>query len=339
MALRNTLDTPILNSRAWHPWVSEYKDRHVGIELELEGDLAPIEAAINPSFWGSKPDGSLRDGMEFVLAAPIKLEHLDDACAELNKALKKMRPKTSIRTSTHVHVNILDLTIRQVYQAAAGYYLLEELLIGTQPKERRGNLFCLRMSDADSVSIFLKKSLQTGRFFQMYNEDHHKYSALNLCTVNRFGSLEFRIFEAMMPDDFKKWVIACHELIRNSAKLDVKTLLDMYDDLPVKTFLKNLMPKSSFIWEGKSDDYLNECLRTNYDKLRDLARQMVQPTFTTPREFWNEDTELPDIHTIRYRYEHGLVGPEYDNEFQEEPVTAQAIYDDLYTEVIDADDD
>lgn len=284
------LDSPIADPRFFSARALNNIKTDVGIEVELEGSVAPFDEFGDPVFWKSKTDTSLRDGFEFILGQPVSLKNLPAALDEFDRYISKMKPKSSIRTSTHIHVNVLGNTIQEVYQAALGYYLVEELLVQAQPKERVGNLFCLRMSDSRAVAFYLERSLTEGNYFHAFNEERFKYSALNLCTVNRFGSLEFRIFPAMWTKaELLQWSMVCTELIRNASKMPIKSLLDAYDDMSVKDFLAMLMPSGKWLWKNKTDDYLNSCLRTNYDQLRDLQDKLVEPKLVLPQEYWTGD--------------------------------------------------
>jgi hypothetical protein len=293
LASKNSLDTKILDLR--NGLFAGSLGSDIGVELELEGTLLPLDAILpRVLYWMTKPDGSLRDGFEFVLKHPVSLNELPAALAELKKGLASMGPKTSIRTSTHFHVNVLRQTVRETYQSTFFYYLLEELLVATQPKDRHGNLFCLLMSNSTYINWCLERSLVSGKYFNYFSEDQHKYSAFNLCTVNRFGSLEFRLFAAMTDvAEIWKWGQTVVEIVRNGAKYHPRELLRMYDDLPVKDFLKELLPKSEWLYKDKSSDYLNSCLHRNYDRLVELARIFGGEQYTVPKSLWDDDAEQP----------------------------------------------
>src|SRR5690554_4529121 len=132
--------------------VSKYKENSVGIEIELEGSLPQsIDSSMSTPYWNVKPEGSLRGGYEYVFRKPLLPQDSQEALSRLVKTLNDYSPKCTIRTSTHIHVNVDPYTQRQVYQILGVYYLLEKLLIRTQPKSRWGNLFCRDMEDAEGI--------------------------------------------------------------------------------------------------------------------------------------------------------------------------------------------
>ena len=273
----------------------KYINKGVGIEVELEGTVGHLE---NPSpYWTSKPDTSLRDGMEYVLRFPVEMKDLGSALDDLTKVLSPFKPASSIRTSTHIHVNVTTLTLSQVYNAVFAYYLVEELLLRLVPIERKGNLFCLRMNDSNSIYHLLKWSFG-GRYFSIFNEEEAKYSALNLCTVKKYGSLEFRFMAAMWKkSNLLRWSTVLHELIFTNCDRTVTELLQMYEDLPVASLIRKMFPTTyGFVIDGLSSDDLNELLHTNYDALSELGRvQQGKSYYTLPPEMWNDDADVEKI--------------------------------------------
>src|SRR5690606_25615934 len=135
-----------------HGWGNSKGD--IGLEIEVEGSLKAIaDVHAQPKYWTSKQEGSLRGGVEYVLYSPVPMKELPDALDEIGKVFEQC-PKIvrSIRCSTHMHVNVSDLTIQQIYNVIGYYYLIEDILVNTQGPVRKGNLFCLRMSDAEFLA-------------------------------------------------------------------------------------------------------------------------------------------------------------------------------------------
>lgn len=270
----------------------------IGIENELEGigpagEIMPLN---NSKFWTDKVDDSLRSGTEFVLVKPVSIFHLSEAIEEFFRIIRNYNPRTSIRTSTHIHVNVQTKTVREVYNIIIAYYLIEELLIMTQPKERIGNLFCLRMKDSNAIFQFLKQSLvpEYEYFFSFFREENHKYSALNLCPVLQLGSLEFRFLAAILSEkEMLRWSVLFYELVSVASKIDMTKLLDLYDTIPVKQFLRQLLPSSPWVYEGYTSGALNELLHTNYDSLRELARYYSKHhgNYHPAPNYWDDDEE------------------------------------------------
>lgn len=316
-----TLDLTVLESKMWTNHTKAIANTDFGVEVELEGMVLNIfEVITSPVYWVSKHDGSLKNGFEYVMSGPQPIESLDQVMAEFSTAMKKMDPHTSIRTSVHVHINVLKQTLRQVYQSAFFWYLIEELVLRTQPKERLGNLFCLRMSDASTIPYFLERSLAKSQFAAFNNEDHFKYSALNLVTVNRLGTLEFRVFQATWKkSELMKYVMLCHDIVRNGAKYGLRELLDMYDAMPVKKFLQKMLPGHEWIYGEYSSEYINQLLQTNYDRLRDLVVPFERPeTIVMPKILWVDDTDTGETMAQLVSLKNNGIDPDTIDEVSEE---------------------
>lgn len=245
----------------------------IGIELEIEGTgLNKLET--DPyKYWTGKPEQSLRNGWEYVSRKPVKIEDLDEALSEFTQLLKGCKKlKTSIRCSTHIHVNVLHLTQREVYNVLAFYYFVEDLLVQTQGPLRMGNLFCLRMSDAEGVVGDIEASLnpRNPQFLFLFNKGSHKYGALNLSAPGNFGSLEFRFFRPITNTSLlRMWCIELHRMINRASQVPAKKWLAMAGNLSPKEFLKNVFSAEfvDYITSGLPDWTVSEMLLQNYDNI------------------------------------------------------------------------
>jgi len=210
-----------------------HKDRIadlVGVEVELEGEGITKISYRGP--WRLIADGSLRgEAMEAVLAIPLSVADACLAVIDLYKAIKNdgCVIKDSMRAGVHVHINCQDLTVRQLFTFMAAYYCLEDLLTEDLGEERSGNLFCLRLSDAEEISFALldatqRKSIQTNHF----TNENLRYAAMNLVSISKFGSLEFRALRTpAKPEPIIRWIRLLDTLYNNSKKFkDPKELLD-----------------------------------------------------------------------------------------------------------------
>lgn len=184
----------------------------VGLEIETESREDYRVPAF--SFWVLHNDGSLRDiGREYVLRQPLMVEK------ELPEALKEFADKTkdikfikdSITTSTHVHLNMLNENFVTLGNFLTLYTLVENLLIRFSGEDRKSNLFCLPICDAEEIFYSIVKMMQ-GIGAKKYNsmnfpEDNVKYGALNLSSLVAYGSLEVRSFRGTTDIALiEKWV-------------------------------------------------------------------------------------------------------------------------------------
>lgn len=226
------------------------KPGHVGLELEVE---AKHELPSHPPrCWLAKPEGSLRGhAMEYVTDGPIKcdldkfgkIKALTDILS--NPSLKVDRD--SPRTSLHVHVNVGQLTPVQMWTTATAYWLCERLLIKYCGADmREGNLFCLRLADADGVLRVSCKDLKGKQPFRSLNTDKIRYSSQNLNAVPKFGSIEYRGMRGVTdPVIIDTWSDELYKMSIGAKKYsDPADLLDKFANLDKKDFLKSLFSNS-----------------------------------------------------------------------------------------------
>lgn len=201
--------------------IRNYKryDGEIGLEIETETK----EPYIIPGFayWNVHEDGSLRDfGREYVLRSPLKYEkELPSALDEFATKTKDIKfIKDSPTTSVHVHLNMLNESFRTMGNFLTLYTLFENLLIRYSGEDRRSNLFCLPICDAEDtykniVHMFnlIEQKNYKGLFFQ---ENQVKYAALNLGAFNNYGSLEIRSFRGETdPKVIKTWIDILYSML------------------------------------------------------------------------------------------------------------------------------
>lgn len=164
-----------------------------GLELELEGRGVEMPG-IGVKGWKREKDGSLRgESIEYVSNGPADYKESRARVHRLFEAFQKhgVRLQNSYRTSTHVHINFMDRKVRDVVNFFVVYTVLEELFEQYCGEGRAGNLFCLPTRDVEGLVGLLERSIfQDLNFRQFHNEV--RYCAINLCALNKFGSIEIR---------------------------------------------------------------------------------------------------------------------------------------------------
>ncbi len=169
----------------------ETLDGEVGIEIELEGTNLPREVG-GGAVWTVTRDGSLRDeAYEYVLSVPIERKAVKGALSSLYERLNRSVLTDSGRAGVHVHVNIRDLTPHQLYNFILLYLVFEKNLVNFCGEDRVGNLFCLRAIDAEFLLVNIRKLMRT-HDFSLTKTDTLRYAAMNLTSILKYGSLEFR---------------------------------------------------------------------------------------------------------------------------------------------------
>lgn len=173
-----------------------------GVEVEVEGDNLP---AASVGFI-KEHDGSLRgESAEYVFKGPVSKKGAVNRINNLYKAYEETGTKVrnSYRCSVHVHMNVQEFTMTQVANLFVLYATFEEYLVKYCGEHREGNLFCLRLSDAEyTVQTFIK-GLVKGRY-DLFQSDNLRYAAINIAALAKYGSMEFR---AMRGTDSAKDII------------------------------------------------------------------------------------------------------------------------------------
>ena len=262
------------------PRVSEFFETKntkgaLGIEIEVEGSNLPPDSSLQP-YWHGTHDGSLRgECREYVFNKPLSLKDTAAALQHMQTVFTVNRTtiNPSIRCGVHVHVNVNDLTINQLFAFAAAYYVFEELITRWCGTGRQGNLFALRAIDAYSVVDSLHSFFQTRRH-AFLSTDEIRYAACNYCSLKKFGSLEFR--QLGTPADLSRvyrWAYLLDTLKANSIKYFERpgnVVMDVsgygYDE-----FVRRLLPEdlaNEFVF--CHSDYA-ECMRRGMRLVQDWA--------------------------------------------------------------------
>lgn len=212
-----------------------------GVEIELEGTRNAYD--FRSDYWEVKEDGSLRGGHEFVFRGPTGGRDLYNAVVELDTFLHNRNPDGNWRCSTHVHVDVRDMTAQQLKNLILIYTVLEKLLFKMSGIHRYKNNFCCALGFAQQQLKVLVKNWNKTDAYGFSNsviQGWDKYSALNLLPISNFGSVEFRLSEAkwrkgkllLLTNRFlaikelaKAWQGSEEELIEHVVNSDIRDIL------------------------------------------------------------------------------------------------------------------
>ena len=177
----------------------------IGIEIEMEGHYLP--SRFSPSSpWMGTHDGSLRgESVEYVLRKPVKREEVAGCLDSLNQVYERKGSALlpSDRCGVHIHINMQQSSILHTINTIILYLMFEDVLVKWCGEDREGNLFCLRASDAEANIMYLQQAVQN-RSFRFGNEV--RYASINLSSLDKFGSLEFRALRTPKDmADIKTW--------------------------------------------------------------------------------------------------------------------------------------
>lgn len=265
----------------------------LGIEIEAEGtktgqspivqwDKNRVKLAKPLEFWHAKGDNSLRNGLEYVTMMAVPLPRLHDVMTEWATVTQGTRWRhDSIRTSVHYHVNVSMLTPTEILTAIMGWWLLETPVVDLQGPTRVGNLFCLRVSDAEHLVTDLMASMEQDPLPLLGQNlsDNVKYAALNMNAIRRFGSLEFRFNRGTVdPHEIERWGRFLHEMVHGFAKMKhPRNLIELFETQGPKGLLKVAVPMwlaQAIIqqpgWEDKINSNYSYAYMI-YSKLQDVG--------------------------------------------------------------------
>lgn len=178
----------------------------VGIEIEVEAKQY-LPGYDEQGIWTAINDHSLRGiSKEYISAKPFKKEEVKANVIHLNDMLKSCGPQFSRRTSVHAHVNVQNLTPIQVWNVVTGMWIVEPLLFHFAGQERKGNLFCLGLDDAEYILDSCMYNIKTNRFVDGFSQDMGKYSATNLCNIRSLNTIENRMLKGTInPEVISMW--------------------------------------------------------------------------------------------------------------------------------------
>ena len=222
-----------LSLRSIYGFPIKFAPASQGVEIELEFSSRVTDPELNN--WDMVADGSLKGySGEFVMNAPVPLEQGKAQVVALYQHLRDVAGVTirdSMRAGTHVHVNMAEFTPKQVMNVITASWMVEGPMIRAfAGKEREGNLFCLRLSDAEGIINFVASSL---RGWQAGNRagpfpsgesavDNLKYSATNVASLAMRGSLEFRALRspATGPEPILTWMSIIDHIVNAALNFD-----------------------------------------------------------------------------------------------------------------------
>jgi len=179
----------------------------VGVEVEMEGVNLPD--ALDRKHWSVELDGSLRgESYEYVFNGPADKQLAFKRLDYLRKVLdeRKSGVADTGRAGVHVHVNVQDLTPKQVACFICMYYIFENTLLKFCGEDRVGNLFCLRTCDAEGALPVIIGAFNHPHL-RGFGTDDIRYAALNLNSLPKYGSVEFRAMKSTGDMEvIKKWI-------------------------------------------------------------------------------------------------------------------------------------
>ncbi len=168
------------------------KDGTYGVEIEVGGTNLPPGI---PNFWKATVDGSIKgsnEAVEYIFKGPMSYDKSVEAVLHLSDYFKKYGSviDDNATAGVHVHVNVQNYSITDLFTLITLYHILEIPLLEFCGEYRSGNHFCLRATDAEEIIHTYYKIMKEKNF--KFLNDNLRYSALNIVSLKKFGSVELR---------------------------------------------------------------------------------------------------------------------------------------------------
>lgn len=219
----------------------------------------------------------------------------------------------TVRAGVHVHINVQQLNIVELYNYMTLYLILEELLVKFCGPYREGNLFCLRACDAEWLLFRLSEAARSRQFRRVLTDDNLRYGSMNVKALGTYGSLEFRAMRGTRDLNLiHKWATILLDL-REAAKkfTDPKDIINGYSEGDADAFLVKCLGEHVEIFKGF--DNIPKMLNDGMRRAQDIAfccdwqqffqEEIVPPAPVMPKrlpfeldELWvvpDEDKPLP----------------------------------------------
>jgi hypothetical protein len=203
----------------------------IGIEVEMEY-WKNIGSGLHEHLWGFKGDGSLRNnGME-AISVPVKGEWIRYALKTLFEVISKV--KFTPRTSIHIHLDVRQLNQKQLTAFILVYLSVESLLYKFVGKERDDSIYCVPLYTTtlvNSLVDLLNKSIVRNDY------SNSRYAGLNLDSLRKFGTLEFRQLHGTHDTTkIMNWINLIFKIYQFSLHSDFNALLKKITELNTNSF-------------------------------------------------------------------------------------------------------
>lgn len=189
-----------------YPYCIETTKAYFGTEYEIESikDWVPTAYAANNI--SITDDGSLRNNGKEFITVPLTFEDSLKAFDELRKSLKLGDDPYSYRTSTHVHLNVLNMTTDKLRHMTLLYALLEPVFFEYAGQSRKQNIHCVPLNYTLLPKYY-------GMSIEKLIGAWSKYTAFNLVPVKKYGTVEFRHLSGTPHKEvYERWLTMIHEL-------------------------------------------------------------------------------------------------------------------------------
>lgn len=215
------------------------KDVVLGVEIELE-HIKYISDLSGNTIHLMQEDSLKIDGQEFV-TIPLQLKYIE---IELKRLFSGVQGKETQRCSTHVHMNIRDMSVNQLKTMILLYMIFERSLYRFSG-DRWNNRFCIPLQHHIKTISTLFRYLQAYTICTGYNLQ--KYAGINLLPIwgktgnsKKQGTIEFRQMKGTTDISYiLDWCSLITSLKRYAQRTELQELI---------TRIKEINTTSSYLW-------------------------------------------------------------------------------------------
>lgn len=248
----------------------------VGIEHEFEGWHSSTHSDRTPPQYFTERDGSLRNGgMEYILSAPLRGGDLNDALLSMSDMYDGSGLIVNERTSTHVHIDVRDLTILQYRNFILAYIILEDILFGLCSEERIGNPYCVALNQSRHMASTFHH-LQRGQLRGDMFSEGLRYGAISMNATQRMGSLEFRMRETIpVYNDLLQWInilLGMRDFAVNKCSSDYMGFIEKLHNKDPQLVLKYMLGENNTKYIVSKLPDLEQRLSTGADAIFNYIR-------------------------------------------------------------------
>lgn len=228
-----------------------FKDHPVGVEIEVEqprGEQHGIVGELITEAFTVHADNSLRNGAEYVTKLGILA---GDAVAYMEPMEKFLnRSKFSFRCGLHVHIDVTEHSLADIYKVCLLYSVFEQMLFRISG-ERRANKFCVSVQDSASVVGNLMHYGHKGEWPAVADALYQgtKYAAMNIRPVTTRGSIEFRHHHGTASkEQVQQWMAFLLDIVVGAKTVNLTDLqqeiLYLNTRSDYERFLKKYLPNA-----------------------------------------------------------------------------------------------
>lgn len=233
--------TKIIEMRGFQKVSQDY-----GLEIEME--VAGDRDMPDVKNWRLVGDGSLRGHSGEYVSTPMSAGGIISNLRNLQKSLDEsgLSIRNSIRSGVHFHINMHNKTLEDVAKITCLYSIFERPILRFCGDNREYNHFCIPLNDTELPVEYLRNALKYEDVSHL-GSDRIRYCALNLASLYKHGTIEFRCMETRPDlDGIEEFTTLIRDIVKKA--LSYGTMNDLLEEfsmyggakLAEETFGKNI---------------------------------------------------------------------------------------------------